>query len=267
MSNLTIAEPVTLKGNWRGLRSPPKLGIPKPLVFDSPAERELLLPSTQLPLEDNEPLETNQHRIAMNALIRSLKHHWAVRTDFIVGGNMFVYFSPTQARTHDYRGPDFFVALDVDGSYSRPAWIAWEEKGKLPDVIIELLSSSTAAEDVDVKKDLYERIFKTTDYFVFDPFDVHSLRGWHLSAPGWYEELTPNAQGRLWSAKLELWVGVWDGAIENESRPWLRFYDTQGQLVPLPEEAAKREAQEASQRAERLAEQLRRLGFDPDRLM
>jgi Uma2 family endonuclease len=239
------------EGSWERLHPPKEvLRTRKPLRFEAPEDGEFLLPATQLPLEDNEVLETNQHRIAMNALIRAIKHHWAGRTDFIVGGNMFVYFSPTQARTHDYRGPDFFVALDVNGSYSRQAWIAWEENGKLPDVIIELLSDSTKAVDLGIKKTLYEQTFKTTDYFVFDPFDAQSLRGWHLSATGRYEELEPNPQGRLWSAKLGLWVGVWEGLIEDEFRFWLRFYDAHGQLVPLIEEAAVQKVEVAVQEKE-----------------
>jgi Uma2 family endonuclease len=36
-----------------------------------------------------------------------------------------------------------------------------------PDVIVELLSDSTAAQDKGTKKDIYERVFKTSDYFVF----------------------------------------------------------------------------------------------------
>ncbi|RKZ45792.1 MAG: hypothetical protein DRR08_33880, partial [Candidatus Parabeggiatoa sp. nov. 2] len=153
-------------------------------------ELEIPLPPTDLPLEDGIPLETNQHRIAMNVLIQSLKHAWAERTDFFVGGNMFVYFSTLQLRNKDYRGPDFFVALDIDGSYSRQSWTVWEEGGKYPDVIVELLSSSTKAEDLGSKKNLYERIFKTPNYFVFDPFDAKSLRGWHFKNRR-YEELVP----------------------------------------------------------------------------
>jgi hypothetical protein len=44
----------------------------------------------------------------------------------------------------------------------------------------------------------------------------------------------------------------------------LRFYDREGNLVPLPEEAAQQRAEQAEQRAERLAAQLRAMGVDPD---
>nr|WP_322505530.1 hypothetical protein [Chroococcidiopsis cubana] len=46
----------------------------------------------------------------------------------------------------------FFVALDVDGSRERQGWVVWEEDGRYPDVIVELLSPSTAKVDRGVKK-------------------------------------------------------------------------------------------------------------------
>ncbi len=219
------------------------------IILKPENDLDISLPPTDLPLDDGEPLETNQHRIAMNALIRCLKQAWSHRDDYFVAGNMFVYFSTAQVRNKDYRGPDFFVVLDIDGHRSRQAWLVWEEGGRYPDVIIELLSPSTAKEDLGNKKTLYERVFKTSDYFVFDPFDAHSLRGWHLSNTG-YQESIPNEQGWLWSPKLGLWLGVWEGPIEQESRIWLRFYDAEGQLVLLPEEAAQQQAELAQQQLE-----------------
>ena len=41
----------------------------------------------------------------------------------------------------DFRGPDFFVVLDVDGEVDRKSWIVWEENGRYPDVIVELMSN------------------------------------------------------------------------------------------------------------------------------
>jgi Uma2 family endonuclease len=212
------------------------------------------MPPTDLIFDDGEPLETNRHRIAMNALIRSLNQAYLERSDFFAGGNMFIYYSSAQARNRDFRGPDFFVVLDIDGSYPREGWVVWEEEGRYPDVIVELLSDSTASVDITTKKDLYERIFKTPDYFVYDPFDPDSLRGWHLDLDEGYQELTPNEQGWLWCQRLGLWLGTWQGIIDREEAVWLRFYDQQGNLVPLPEEAAQQRAEVAEQRAE-VAEQ------------
>ncbi|HEY9653563.1 MAG TPA: Uma2 family endonuclease [Coleofasciculaceae cyanobacterium] len=196
------------------------------------------MPPTDLIFDDGEPLESNRHRIAMNTLIRSLQQAWTNRNDFFTGGNMFVYYSSTQAKNRDFRGPDFFAVLDVDGTKERLGWVVWEEEGRYPDVIVELMSPSTAEVDKTVKKDIYERIFKTRDYFVFNPFDSNSLAGWRLDNSLRYQPLVKNERGWLWCETLGFWLGLWEGTIDRETALWLRFYDQAGNLVPLPEEAA-----------------------------
>jgi Uma2 family endonuclease len=237
------------------------------------------MPPTDLIFDDGEPLESNRHRVAMNVLIRSLQQGWNDRQNFFTGGNMFVYYSSSQARNRDFRGPDFFAVLGVDPDPSRKGWVVWEEGGRYPDVIVEMLSDSTRNVDLGAKKTLYEQVFRTRDYFVFDPFDPNSLQGWHLDLDRGYQPLSPNEHGWLWCQTLEFWVGTWTGAVDDDTTTWLRFYDRQGNLVPLPEEAQRQRADEAQQqaeqerqraneaqqRAERLAARLRELGEDPDR--
>lgn len=61
---------------------------------------------------------------------------------------MFIYYSSKQAKNNDFRGPDFFAVLNVDGNRSRQGWVVWEEEGRYPDVIIELMSPSTKNVDL-----------------------------------------------------------------------------------------------------------------------
>lgn len=117
------------------------------------------------------------------------------------------------------------------------------------------------------------------------PFKPESLQGWHLGANQQYHSLEPDARGWLWCATLGYWLGTWEGTIDRETAVWLRFYDAQGHLVLLPEEAAQQQAEIAQQqaeiaqqeiattqyalaaerqRAEALATRLRELGLDPD---
>ncbi len=218
---------------------------PKPLK----KRPDWVTPTTELMFDDGEPLESNRHRIAMNALIDSYQHHRSPATDFYAGGNMFVYYSSMQVMNKDFRGPDFFVVLDVDGLKERQGWVVWEEDDRYPDVIVELMSQSTKKVDTGLKKDLYDRIFKTTDYFVYDPFDPSKLQGWHLSN-GSYQELEQNDRGWLWSEKLGLWLGSWHGTIGNETTYWPRFYRPNGDLVMLANEAEAQRAEAQRQRAE-----------------
>lgn len=84
------------------------------LVKDSGAEVwQPPMPPTDLIFDDGEPLESSRHRVAINTLISSIRHHFALLNDYFVGGNMFVYYSSQQVKNKDFKGPDFFVVLDV----------------------------------------------------------------------------------------------------------------------------------------------------------
>jgi Uma2 family endonuclease len=208
----------------------------------------IALPDIELVETDGEPLDSTWHRDAINLLVEVVRYHCRARKDFFVGGNMFIYFSLEQARNRDFRGPDFFYVNGVRYEPLRPYWVVWEEGGKYPDVIIELLSQSTAEEDRTSKKAVYERTFRTPEYFLYDP-DTGKLEGWRLLGQS-YQLLEPNEHGWLWSAELGLWLGTWSGAYQGCHATWLRFYDPDGRPVPLIAEAEHEEAEAARQRAE-----------------
>lgn len=203
---------------------------------------------TDLPEEDGEPLESNWHRAEINVLIESTHQQRQGAKDFYAGGNMFIYYSMKQALSHDYRGPDFFVVLNVDGSYDRKSWVVWLEDGRYPNVIVELLSPRTRRTDETTKKKLYAETFRTPEYFYYDP-DELVLQGFRL-ANNEYVDLTPNEHGRLWSAELNVWLGLWEGEYLGHRHMWLRFFTPEGELVPTKGEAEEQRAETERQRAE-----------------
>jgi Uma2 family endonuclease len=215
------------------------------------------IPALDLPEEDGVPLETNWHRAQINLLIDVVTTRWSERRDYFVGGNMFIYYSLQQARNRDYKGPDFFLVSDVDGSLPRGKWVVWEENGRLPDAIIELMSPSTAGEDLGRKKALYERTFHTPDYFCYDP-DADRLYGWRLIDRD-YTPLEPDENGRLWSAELDGWIGRWKGVYLGQDAVWLRLYDAEGNLLPTEGEVGRNRAAELEAENARLSEEVRRL--------
>ena len=101
------------------------------------------LPRVDLIETDGEPLESDWHRAAIALLIEIVSWLFRERSDYYVGGNMFIYYSEEQARTRKYRGPDFFYVDGVKRLPQRPYWVVWREGGRYPDVIIELLSKKT----------------------------------------------------------------------------------------------------------------------------
>jgi|SRR5581483_3529492 len=213
------------------------------------------VPPSNLPETDGQPLETPWHRACINLLIEAVKVSRADRRDFYVGGNMFVYFSSAQVRNRDYAGPDFFYAEGADRDRPRPYWAVWDEGGQFPDMIIELISPTTAVIDRTTKKDLYERTFKLREYFCYDP-ESRLLEGWRMEGRR-FKPIKPDATGRMWSETLSLWLGTWTGMYLETEDAWLRFYDAEGRVVPTraelehqQAEAERRQAEAERQRAE-----------------
>ena len=259
---------------------------------------EAIMPdATQL--ESKEPeMESSDHYTQLMLLVICLEWLWRNRSDYFIGANLTIYYSRQQLKTRDFRGPDFFLVKEAQ-KRSRNSWVVWEENGKYPNLIIELLSDSTARVDRNLKKKLYQDNFRTPEYFWFDPKSLEFM-GFRLEKNR-YQEIQPNSQGWRWSEELELYLGV--------DADQLRYFTANGQLVPTPQEAAiqqqlqarqaqlqaqqaneraqqereraqqaneraqqEREraqqanerAQQANEQAQRLAERLRELGIDPE---
>lgn len=214
---------------------------------------------------DEPPLETYRHLKQLILLLTCLERLWQDRQDFFAGGNMSIYYSTRQLKSEDVRGPDFFVVLDTERK-ERKSWVVWEEDGKYPNFILEILSDTTAGNDRGLKKHLYQDVFRTPDYFWFDPYTLE-FAGFKLNYRR-YEEIVPNEQGWIWSDELQLYLGI----VGQQ----LRFFTPEGELVPTPEEAEAQERQRADeaearaeaerQRAERLLLRLQKLGVEPDEL-
>ncbi|NEO51738.1 MAG: Uma2 family endonuclease [Okeania sp. SIO3B5] len=252
---------------------------------------EAIMPdATQL--ESDEPeMESSQHYMQLMLLVSCLEWLWRDRNDYFIGANLTIFYSRQYLKTKDFRGPDFFLVKQTE-KRPRKSWVVWEENGKYPNLIIELLSDSTARVDRNLKKNLYQDNFRTPEYFWFDP-ETMEFMGFRLDKNR-YQEIQPNNQGWRWSEELELYLGV-DGGQ-------LRYFTANGQRVPTPQEAAIEEqllvqeaqsqvqeaqsqvqeaqsqvqeaqsqvqeaqsqVQQERERAERLAQRLRELGIDPD---
>jgi Uma2 family endonuclease len=194
------------------------------------------IPPTQeeLPHSDDMPLETDRHVQQMNLLIEALRLHWADRTDVFVGGNMFVYFSMEQVRGRDFRGPDFFAVLGVPWR-ERLSWVVWEEN-KGPDIIIELLSESTAHVDKGEKLQVYQDDLRVPEYYWYDPFT--SERAGFVLHGGAYVPIELDVSERLVSPMLNLALVVWHGTYRRIEAPWLRWATLDGVVLPTGEELA-----------------------------
>ncbi len=231
-----------------------------------------LMPDARQLLSDEPEMESTQHYQQLALLVSCLEWHWRERDDFFIGANLTVYYTHQQLRRREFRGPDFFLVRETRRE-PRNSWVVWEEDGRYPDLIVELLSDSTANVDRTDKKSLYQNIFRTPEYFWFSPLTLE-FAGFRLEGRQ-YQPIAPDERGWRWSEVLDLYLGAADG--------WLRYFEPDGAIVPTPAEAALREMQSAEQerqrakqerqraeqerqRAEYLARRLRDLGVEPNDL-
>ena len=198
---------------------------------------------------DEPELETPLHLAQMILLITCLQWWWRERTDVFISGNISIYYEKSQVKQkpHKFRGPDFFVVLDTQPR-ERKSWVVWEENGRFPNLIVELLSDSTAKTDRTTKKQLYQDVFQTPEYFWFHPSQLE-FAGFRLRE-GKYEPIIPNDCGWLWSEQLGLFLGVYEGQ--------LRLFTLEGELVLQPGEAAIR-AEQARELAQQQTAELEAL--------
>ena len=237
---------------------------------------DIILPQDEL-WSDEPPLESDKHREEIEILIECINWHWRNRQNFYASGNITIFFSEKHETTEDFRGPDFFVVKGCE-KRQRTSWVVWQEEGKFPNVIIELLSKSTAKVDKNIKKNIYQNIFKTPEYFWFHPITLE-FKGFRLQ-DGKYQPLSANNDAWLWSEELELFLGIYEEK--------LRFFSPDKQLIPTDKEradaaeqraevaqqqaetaqqqaeAAQQQVEAAQQQVEEFKKMLKALGVDPD---
>jgi Uma2 family endonuclease len=196
---------------------------------------EVTCPPTDL-WSDEPPLESDLHLQQIIILLSCLELLWQEKNDYYASGNLTIYYNEEQLKKRDFWGPDFFVVLDTE-KRPRKSWVVWGEQGKYPNVIVEILSDSTANIDRTKKKILYQNTFRTPNYFWFDP-NTLEWQGFRL-IEGQYQAISANDQGYLWSEELGLYLGIFDRK--------LRYFTVDGQLVPTPQEAELQQRQAKEQ--------------------
>jgi Uma2 family endonuclease len=234
-----------------------------------------------LPDSDGIPLDNERQAVQISLLSQPAKRHFADRADVYVGASMFVYFSPDQVMTQDFRGPDLFVVTGTT-KHERKSWVIWQE-GKGPDLVIEILSDSAQRIDRTLKKAIYATRLRVPEYFWYDPFTGE--RAGFILHGGEYLPLEPDDHDGLPSHQVGLTLVRWHGTVEDIEATWLRWATPDGVLIPTAEEAEQSQRQRAEaerqraeserQRAERaeqsvaelearLARYEQRFGAEPD---
>ncbi|MEL6384713.1 MAG: Uma2 family endonuclease [Cyanobacteria bacterium J06626_18] len=191
---------------------------------------------------------------------------------YCIGQDCGIYWRLTDPPERGAEAPDWFYVPNVppllDGQMRR-SYVMWKEY-VAPLVAIKFVSgngdeerdsiSPRQRDDVKAGKFwVYEQGIRIPFYAIYEvkkaAVEVYELMG------GRYQKCEPNNRGHYPIPPMGIELGIWQGVyLGDQPLPWLRWWDSEGNLLPTGDERAEQEMQ----RAERLAAKLRELGINPD---
>lgn len=257
----------------------PTTGVSRDAALFYPESRSLSRPAIKkvdvtYPESDGKPMgETGFHVRAILHLYNALDQFFQARADVYVAADMFLYYQQGNPRAN--RSPDVMVIKGVE-KFERRTFKIWEEPAR-PCCIVEVTSKSTAVEDLVDKHRLYETL-GIREYFLFDPLREYieqGLIGFRLEGDR-YVPLTPDAEGRIASEELGVWLTAEEHVVRVIDGQTGRRIPSLGEAIEWAQQETQRAEQEAqraqqeadraaheAQQSERLRAQLRALGVEP----
>ena len=235
-----------------------------------------IIPSTPLNLPDHKQLpdsdgtfvknfQEHPQSIVLTSSIEPVLQKLHPDGRYCIGQDSGIYWRLIEPPEKGAEAPDWFYVPNVspllDGEYRR-SYVLWKEF-VAPLIAIEFVSGNGAEErDATPPSEttkagkfwVYEQAIRIPFYIIFDGFR-DNLEAYHL-LDGRYVKMKPNNRGHYAIAPM----GVELGLILENGVFWLRWWDDSGSLLLTGDERAVR----AEQKAQRLAERLRALGYEPE---
>ncbi|MCE9531758.1 MAG: Uma2 family endonuclease [Planctomycetes bacterium] len=235
-----------------------------PLIPSSPSRKKVVYPES-----DGELLSDNTLQLKwIFTIFGGLDGWFKNEPNVFVATNLLWY--PVEGDNTTRLAPDVLVALGRPQG-RRGSYRQWEEGGVPPQVVFEVLSPGKRSGEMVRKFQFYER-FGVQEYYVFDP-DRFQLEGYSRlngilteipEMDGW---VSPLLGIRFDMSGDDLVIFRPDGRHFLPYRDLLEERDAEARLKEeerLARLQAQQRADKAQERADRLAEQLRKLGVEPD---
>jgi Putative restriction endonuclease len=212
---------------------------------------------------DDEPVDNiNQPSLAA-ALTESLELAGKIPTNALTTTNYGICATVNQKIV--VKAPDwaYIPAVRVPREEVKRSYTP-QLQGEIPVIVMEFLSDTEGGE-YSIKPTyppgkwfFYEQVLRVPHYVIFKP-DTGEIEVYQPD-DGRYQIRTPDENNRYWIAQMGLFLGVWQGTRENRTGYWLRWWDENGQLLLWGTERTR----QLTEKAERLAAQLRAAGIEPE---
>ncbi len=260
---------------------------------------------TQLPESDGTFVKNFQEHpqsLLLTSSIRPVLEQLHPDGRYAIGQDSGIYWRLTDPPERGAEAPDWFyvpgVSPTIDG-VSRRSYVLWKE------IIVPLIAIEFVSGDGSEERDqtspfsgkpeekikagkfwVYEQAIRVPFYAIYEvtkaSVEVYALES------GRYVKCQPNSRGHYPIPPMGVELGIWQGLDGNLDLPWLRWWDSDGNLLLSGDERAIEERQRVQEerqrtqeerqrvqeerqradrqqdRADRLAAQLLALGIDPD---
>jgi len=269
---------------------------------------------TQLPDSDGNFVKNFQEHpqsIVLTSSIQPILQQLHPDGNYAIGQDSGIYWRLTEPLEKGAESPDWFYVPNVspllEGTYRR-SYVLWKEI-VAPLMAIEFVSgdgseerdstppanfpiNSRASEESKNNKVgkfwVYEQAIRIPFYAIYEVKKA-SVEVYHL-VDGRYELIPANDRGHYPIAPMGVELGIWIGQIDNVELPWLRWWDSQGNLLLTGDERAIAESQlkevatmakvqaqliatqereqrlKVQEKLDRMSAYLRSQGIDPDNL-
>ena len=238
---------------------------------------------TQLPESDGKFVKNFQEHfqsILLTDSIAPILQQLHPDAQYCIGQDCGIYWRLTEPPEKGAEAPDWFYVPNVPPTLNgqmRRSYVLWQEI-VAPLIVLEFVSGDGQEERDQTpykgKFWVYEQAIRVPFYGIYEVANAR-VEVYHLT-DGRYRLLSANERGHYSLPNLEVEIGIWQGLYQNAVLPWLRWWDTQGNLLLIGEERAEQQRQRAEQaeflleqerlRSEELAQRLKSLGFDLDEM-
>jgi len=222
----------------------------------------LTLPDhTQLPDSDGTFVKNFQEHPQSILLTDSIKPVLqALHPDnqYCIGQDSGIYWRLIDPPEKGAEAPDWFYVPNVppmlDGKFRR-SYVMWKEY-VAPLIVIEFVSGDGSEERDRTPPSqgqggkvgkfwVYEQALRVPYYAIYE-VDKNKVDVYHL-LDNTYQLIPTNERGHYVIAPMGVELGLWQGKYQNVELPWLRWWNTQGDLLLSGDERAEQEYFRAEQ--------------------